>query len=376
MNRVIFNTLAVSTLLAALSAGIAGCSNEKSTETRAVETVGDVAIISVHKTTVPDWIEAVGTVRAAQTSQVGSQIMGTIREIRAQEGDQVQPGEILATIDDSQARAAVDQATAAVAAAEKEVAAADSDLTLAQSTLKRYQELYDKKSISPQEFDEMKAREKSAEARRDVARAGQAQANAAQAQARTLLGYTAIHAPFAGTVIEKRADPGALASPSMPLFTIEDTRSYRLEVTVNEGDIRSVRAGQNASVSLEALGSAEISGRVQQIVPGADSASRSFLVKIHLPGDRRLRSGLFGRARFRKGERQTLLIPRAAIVERGQLQGIYVIDANQMSQLRYVTLGVTVGPQVEVLSGLQDGERIAAAPGTRELGGKQIASKQ
>ena len=376
MNRAIFNTLAVSTLLAALSAGIAGCSNEKSTETRAVETVGDVAIISVHKTTVPDWIEAVGTVRAAQTSQVGSQIMGTIRDIRAQEGDQVQPGEILATIDDSQARAAVDQATAAVAAAEKEVAAADSDLTLAQSTLKRYQELYDKKSISPQEFDEMKAREKSAEARRDMARAGQAQANAAQAQARTLLGYTAIHAPFAGTVIEKRADPGALASPGMPLFTIEDTRSYRLEVTVNEGDIRSVRAGQNASVSLEALGSTEISGRVQQIVPGADSASRSFLVKIQLPADGHFRSGLFGRARFRKGERQTLLIPRAAIVERGQLQGIYVIDANQMSQLRYVTLGVTMGPQVEVLSGLQDGERIAAAPGTRELGGKQIASKQ
>jgi membrane fusion protein, multidrug efflux system len=376
MKRAIFNTLAVSAILAALSLGISGCSSEPRTETRSVETVSDVAIISVHKTTVPDWIEAVGTVRAAQMSQVGSQIMGTIREIRAQEGDRVQPGEILATIDDSQARAAVDQATAAVAAAEKEVAAANSDLTLAQSTLKRYQELYDKKSISPQEFDETKAREKSAEARRDMARAGQAQANAAQAQARTLLGYTAIHAPFAGTVIEKKADPGALASPGMPLFTIEDTRSYRLEVTVNEGDIRSVRAGQSASVALEALGSGEISGRVQQIVPGADSASRSFLVKIQLPADGRLRSGLFGRARFPKGERQTLLIPRVAIVERGQLQGIYVIDANQMSQLRYITLGATVGPQVEVLSGLQDGERIAAAPGTRELGGKQIASKQ
>jgi RND family efflux transporter MFP subunit len=220
------------------------------------------------------------------------------------------------------------------------------------------------------------SREKSAEARRDMVRAGQAQANAALAQARTLLGYTAIHAPFAGAVIEKKADPGALASPGMPLFTIEDTRSYRLEVTINEGDIHSVRAGQSASVSLEALASAEITGRVQQIVPGADSASRSFLVKIQLPADGRLRSGLFGRARFPKGARQTLLIPRAAIVERGQLQGIYVIDANQMSQFRYVTLGATAGPQVEVLSGLQDGERIAAAPGTRELGGKQIASKR
>ena len=375
MNRAAFTTFAASALLAALSAGISGCSNEQRAETRPVETVGDVAIISVHKTTVPNWIEAVGTVRAAQTSQVGSQMMGTIREIRAQEGDRVQSGELLATIDDSQPRAAVDQATAAVSAAEKEVTAADSDLTLAQSTLKRYRELYDKKSLSPQEFDEMKAREQSAEARRDMARAGLAQATAAQAQARTMLGYTAIHAPFAGVVMEKKVDAGAMASPGMPLFAIEETSNYRLEVTVDEGDIRLVRAGQSATVSLDALGSATISGKVQQIVPGADSASRSFLVKIQLPADGRLRSGLFGRARFPKGERQALLVPRAAIVERGQLQGVYVIDAHQMSQLRYVTVGGTVGPQVEVLSGLQDGEIIAAAPGPRELGGKQIASK-
>ncbi len=186
------------------------------------------------KTAVPDWLEAVGTVRAAQTSQIASQMMGTIRDIRVQEGDRVQAGQILATIDDSQPRAAVDQATAAVAAAEKEVSAADSDLALAEATLKRYQQLFDKKSVSPQEFDEIKARRQSAEARRDMARAGEAQANAALAQARTSLGYTVIHAPFAGAVTEKKADPGAMASPGMPLFTIEDTQRYRLEVTVDE----------------------------------------------------------------------------------------------------------------------------------------------
>ncbi len=73
---------------------------------------------------------------------------------------------------------------------------------------------------------------------------------------------------------------------------------------------------------------------------------------------------------------QALLIPRAAMIERGQLQGVYVIDANRMSGLRYVTLGKITGEQVEVLSGLQDGENIVAAPGTRELGGKQIALRQ
>ena len=135
-------------------------------------------MIVAQKTTVPDWLEAVGTVRAAQTSQVSSQVMGNIVEIRAHEGDRVQSGQVLAVLDDAQSRSGVDQATAAVTAAEKEVSAADSDLALAGATLKRYQQLYEKKSVSPQEFDEIKARYQSAEARRDMARAGQAQANA------------------------------------------------------------------------------------------------------------------------------------------------------------------------------------------------------
>lgn len=376
MKRRSHSSAAFSILIALLGVGLSGCTNAQKVENRAPETLSNVPMIVAHKTAVPDLLEAVGTVRATQTTQIASQMMGTIRDIRVQEGDRVQAGQILATIDDSQPRAAVDQAMAAVAAAEKEVSSADSDLTLADATLKRYQQLFDKKSVSPQEFDEIKARRQSAESRRDMARAEEAQSNAALAQARTSLGYTVIHAPFSGAVTEKKADPGAMALPGMPLFTIEDTQRYRLEVTVDENSVRIVRAGQNVAVSIDALGNAEISGKVEQVVPAADPDSRSFLVKIALPVDTHLRSGLFGRARFSLGERQALLIPRAAVIERGQLQGVYVIDANRMSGLRYVTLGKITGEQVEVLSGLQDGENIVAAPGTRELGGKQIALRQ
>jgi RND family efflux transporter MFP subunit len=367
-------------LMAIFGAGLAGCSSAQHGEPQAPETVSNVPVIVVHKTTVPDFLEIAGTVRAAQSSQLSSQMMGNIREIRTQQGDRVQAGQVLATIDDSQPRAAVERATAAVSAAEKGVSAANSDLALADATLKRYQQLFDKKSVSPQEFDEIKARRQSAEARRDMAIAGQAQANAALAQARTSLGYTSVRAPFAGVVTGKNADPGMLASPGMSLFTLEDTRRYRLEVPVDENNIRIVRNGQSVFVSLDALGGAAISGKVDEIVPAADPASRSFLVKIGLPADAHLlsgvRSGMFGRARFPLGERQALLIPRAAIAERGQLRGVYVIDANRMSALRYVTLGMTAGQQVEVLSGLEDGETIVAAPGTRELGGKRITARQ
>ena len=337
------------------------------------ETLSDVSVIAVQKTTVPDWLQAVGTVRAAQTSQVSSRATGNILEVRAHEGDRVQGGQVLAVLDDAQSRSAVDQATAAVTAAENERSAADSDRALAAATLKRYQQLYEKKSVSPQEFDEIKARYQLADARRDMADAGQAQANAYLVQARTSLGYTRIRAPFAGVVTEKKADVGTLASSGMPIFTIEDTRSYRLEVTVDETDLSIVRIGQVSPVTIDSLENVPLFGKVAQIVPAVDPASRSFLVKVELPVDARLRSGLFGRARFSRGQRPALLIPRTSLVERGQLQGVWVLDANQIVGLRYVTLGQSAGDQIEVLSGLQDGERLVAVAGDRDLSGKRLA---
>ena len=353
--------------------GLSSCSDERHAQAAAPETVSNVSVIVAQTTTTPDWLEAVGTVRAAQTSQVASQMMGNIVEIRAHEGDRVQSGQVLAVLNDAQPRSGTDQATAALNVAEKEVSAADSDFALAEATLKRYQQLYEKKSVSPQEFDEIKGRYESAEARRDMARAGQAQANAGLMQARTSLGYTHIHAPFAGVVTEKKADAGTLALPGMPMFTIEDTQSYRLEVAVDESDLRLIRVGQVSPVTIDALGNVPLSSKVVQIVPAADPASRSFLVKVELPADARLRSGLFGRARFPRGERPTLLVPRTSLVERGQLQGVYVLDANQIAGLRYVTIGKSAGEQIEVLSGLQGGEKLVAVAGDRDLSGKRIA---
>ena len=357
-------------LLAVVS--LAGCSNEKTRMGPSPETVRNIPVLAVQQANVPDLLEAVGTVRAVQTSEVASQMIGNIVEIRAHEGDHVQRGQVLAVIDDSQPRAAVDRSTAADLAAQQQLVGADSDLALAESTLKRYQNLYEKKSVSPQEFDEVKARQQAALARRDMAKAGQAQAQAALSQARTSLDYTRIRAPFDGVVTEKKADSGTLASPGMPIFTVEDVRRYRLEATVNENDLQYVRTGEQVSVVIDALDNAGLKGKVVQIVPAADAASRTFLVKIDLPTDTRLRSGLFGRAQFSRGERQALLIPRSAVVERGQLQGIYVLDKNKVASLRYITLGKPSGAEVEVLAGLQDGERLVARPGAVDLNGKRI----
>jgi RND family efflux transporter MFP subunit len=366
---------AIPLLLLLAVATFVGCSGEHKTVSAAPEVVSNVSVVAAQTASIPDVVEAVGTLRAAQTSQLAAQMMGNIVGIRVHEGDRIQRGQVLAVIDEAQPRAALDRATAAELAAQQEITASDSDFTLADATFKRYQTLYEKKSVSPQEFDEIKARYQAAQARREMARAGQVQAKAALEQAHTALGYTRILAPFDGVVTEKKADVGTLASPGMPIFTVEDLRRYRLEATVNETDLRYVHMGQQVPVVIDALADKQLKGRVVEIVPAADPASRSFLVKIEVPSDPSLRSGLFGRSQFTRGERSALLIPRTAVVERGQLQGIYVLDQNRIAGLRYITLGKPSAGQVEVLAGLQAGELLVANPGSGELSGKKVESR-
>ncbi len=358
------------------SVGLLGsCSADRRVAASVPETVRNFPIVTAQMSNLPYLLEAVGTVHAAQTSSLASQVIGTIVEVRVREGDRIQRGQQLVAIDDAQPNAAFNRAAAAEVAAQQEVTATDSELTLAEMTLKRYQILSEKGIVSPQEFDEKKAHQQSLHARRDLARAVLEQAKAEVTQARIFLEHTRIRAPFDGVVAERRLDPGALASPGVAILTVEDLSRYRLEATVNENELRYLRLGEQAPVVIDALGNTAMKGRVAQIVPAADPATRSFLVKIELPTDTRLRAGLFGRAQFSRGERPSVVIPRTAIVDRGQLKGVFVLDQNKVASLRYVTLGKPSGTDIEVLAGLQTGEQLVAKPGELDLNGKHIEAE-
>jgi RND family efflux transporter MFP subunit len=354
---------------------LTACSSDRKVSASPPEIVRNVAVTTAHTANVPDLLEAVGTVHAAQASELASRVVGTIVQVRVREGDSVRRGQVLVIIDDRESIAAVNRATAGETAAQQEVAAAESELALAESTLKRYQNLLEKKSVSPQEFDEVKTRQQAALAHKDLARASLEQAKAALAQARTALEYTQVRAPFDGVVTERKLDPGAMANPGSPVLAIEDTSRYRLEVAINENDLRYIVLRQAAPVRIDALGPFEIKGRVAQVVPAADPVSRTFLVKIDLPGQRQLRSGLFGRAQFSRGEKPALTVPQTAVIQRGQLQGVYVLNDTDLASLRYVTLGKQDGTQVEILAGLQDGDRVISHPGELELNGKRVEMK-
>jgi multidrug efflux system membrane fusion protein len=363
----------ISIVLAAVLAMLltVGCSSAPRTAQAAPETVSGLEVSTINRSAIPDMVEAIGSVRAAQTTDLSAQIMGNIVALNVREGDRVRAGQVLAVIDDAQPRAAVDRAQGAVMAADKEAIAMQSDASLAESTFKRYDNLRQKNSVSAQEFDEVKARMQAAQARLELAHAGQQQARAALAQANSQLGFTRVRAPFDGLITAKRADLGMVAAPGMPLLTIEDTRHYQLIVTVDESDMAAVKSGATVPVSLDSSPT-QLTARVAQIVPAADPGSHSFTVKLDLAGSPDLRSGLFGRARFAKGTREALVVPASALVVRGQLQNVYVVGSDGAAALRYVTVANAGDKRMEVLSGLEGGEKVVVNPGSLDLAGKVI----
>jgi len=331
-----------------------------------------VPVITAAVVDLPSVYEAVGTVRARTSATIASRIMGAVREVRVRTGDSVTAGQLLVSIDSRefevavrQAQAAREEALSAKGEVDHAIASAQANLELAQATYRRISDLFQKTSVSNQEYDEAGARLKAAQAGYEMAVAKRAQVSAriqqaseAVASAEVMRGYAEIHAPFAGTVIEKPVDPGAMAMPGTALLTVERAGPLRLEVPVEESFLASIQLGQPVSVTIDSL-DRTLEARVSEINPLVDPASRAFMVKIDLPAIPHLDSGAYGRAKFSRGTRKAVMVPVSAVAEQGQLQSVMVVEGGT-AHTRLVTLGQKQGDQFEVLSGLNAGERIVS----------------
>lgn len=366
--------------------------------------VQGVSIETVKSQSVEVSYEAVGTVRAKNSSVVSSQVMGNIIAMKVREGDSVRAGQILVEIDNRGGRiqiqrsgaglvamrGALEEVDRSIKAAESGQVAAEANRQLATSTFHRYQQLLARQSISPQEFDEVKGRFEIANAeaeragrlsqaleakrREALARIEQAKADVADSQVQS--SYARIAAPITGVVVSRQADVGHMATPGGPLLTIENGSDYRLEVAVQESQIGSIHLKDQARVQIDALGRQETRGTVVEIVPVADPASRSYLVKISIaipPGSQSLiRSGLYGKASFTTGQTKAMTIPRKAIVERGQLTTVYVVDQSGIARMRLVQTGKAFEDRVVVLSGISEGEQIVVEGVTAVKDGSRV----
>lgn len=328
-----------------------------------------VKIATVSNEQWPVTYEATGTVRARSSTVISAKWMGYVREVNAHIGDRVSAGQMLASLDgreldaaSNRAAATRDELTNTIPEADSALTAAKAHLELSEATHRRMRELYDKKSISDQEFDESTAKLKAAQADLAMAQARRKQlddklADADQAveAARVNRSYAEIHSPVAGIVTAKSVEPGTLAVPGMPMVTIE-SGGFRLEASVDESKISLIRLGAMTRLQFDGV-DRPTEGRVSEIVPTVDGASRSYVVKVDVPPPSAVRSGLFGRAAFSAGSRQVLTVPQKAVIERGQLKSVFVADGG-VGRTRLITTGSQDRERTEVLSGLSSGEKV------------------
>jgi multidrug efflux pump subunit AcrA (membrane-fusion protein) len=351
--------------------------------------VEGVQTAKASKSSLEDFYEATGTVKAKTSTNVSSNIMGRIVSFSVNEGDSVSKGQIIAEIDNremqaqlqraqaglQEAQAALTEIEKSVEGAEAAVRSAEASKRLADQTLSRIRSLHERKAASSQELDEAEARARAAASELERANSGvralgakqkQVLARIDQAKAeiggvKVVEGYSKVAAPVSGVLVKKFSEQGAIASPGMPLVSIEDNSSFRLEASVEESKARSVRIGGRVVVRIDSVGASDVAATVAEIVPSADPATRSYTVKIALPAIAGVRSGMFGVAQFPMGQREVLAVPRDAVVERGQMSGVFVIGTDGIARFRIVSAGKSSEGLVEILSGVSDGEEVAVS---------------
>lgn len=313
-------------LAAALVAGCKRHDESKTDEPALPAATVRVQVIEAKKRVTTE--EVVATVRAKLQARLEAKVAGRIDQMRAVPGQPVKKGELLVRLDVQEIRAKLDQAAAVRQQAE--------------SDLQRTTALLEGGAATRSEFDAVQARSRVAAA--------------VVKEAETMLGYAEILAPFDGVVTRKLADVGDLATPGKALLELEDPAGLRVEADVGEALIGRIQSGQSIGVQVAAL-PAPLQGTVTEIAPAADPASRTFLVKLDLPPTPGLRAGSFARVAVPIGEFDGLSVPAEAVIQRGQLEYIFVV-AEGRAQLRLVKTGKRYGAEIELLAGASAGERM------------------
>lgn len=329
--------------------------------------------------TIEDYNEAVGTVRARTETRVEAQVSAKVLQVLVTPGEKVVKGQTLIVLDDRELRSRKDQAgqglesaEAARAQAEQAILAARAAFAEAASQYKRIKSLYDEQAVTSRELDQAQAGYLQAEAGLRQAEKGLAGAEAAVERAREVeeesdiaLGYAEIKAHEGGEVASRDVEPGDIAFPGKTLLTLHTGESMRLEALVSEGLIQAARPGRELDVVITAL-ELRVKGVVEEVVPNADPRTRTFLVKVGLPGVAGLYPGMFGRLMVPMGERRAVMIPARAVRRVGQLETVDVLvsgpDEPANWRTVYVKTGQERGGQVEILSGLEGGELVALPP--------------
>ncbi len=349
-------------LIVVMTSLIFGCRDKVSPGTAEVKRtpVSGVTIVQLNLSPVDDYYETSGTVKAKNVGVIASKIMGSVTSVAVQEGQHVGRGQTLLTIDDSDIAQKAKAAASAVESARQQKQLAD-------VTFSRYAKLYEEKALSGQEFDQVETQKKIAESELE-------RAKAMLREAQTYQEYAHVRAPFAGVVTGKKIDAGSMAMPGMQLFTVEDTSAFLVEAAVDEKLSSRIKAGTPVELVIAALNQTA-KGKVSEIVPAIDPMSRTFIVKVAVSAAG-LKTGIYAKVMIPIGTRDALTVPVSSIVEKGQLSGVYTVDANGIIAYRLVRTGKHFGSNLEILSGLNPGDKIIVSGADKAIDGGMISEQK
>jgi RND family efflux transporter MFP subunit len=303
-----------------------------------------VAIVTVAAQPIDSVITAAGALSSRNASVLSSKVMGRVESLFVQEGDHVSAGKLLLTIDSGEITAQAVQAQAAY-----------NNAKLHYDRIKR---LFDASASTQMEMDQ--------------ATLGLETAQAGLTAAKAMESYTRITAPISGQIVEKRINLGEMALPGQPVLKIEDNRDLRLEVTVREQDILHIRPGGPVKVRIDAMPGKDIEGRISQVVPAADIRTHSFVVKVDVPAEKGLITGMYGKAFFSTGGREAFLVPKEAVVPISGITGVYLVSGDGKALFQMVQLGEERGEAVEVVTGLKPGDRVVADQRSGRIDGRKL----
>ncbi|HEA17047.1 MAG: efflux RND transporter periplasmic adaptor subunit [Pseudoalteromonas prydzensis] len=284
-----------------------------------------------------------GTVIAKQNTQISSRVMAQVERLNVRAGDSVVQGDVLITLQQDDFKAQLAQSDA-------QIKAIQASLTQADKQLKRVTELYSQGLVSVSDNDEAKAKF-------DNLTASLAVAKQQQTQAQVALEFTRIKAPISGVVVERLVEPGDTAVPGSPLLALYNPQQLQFEFNVRERQAISLTLGQSLTVSLPSLNITAVAV-VSEIVPIADSAARSMLIRLELPTQSNLMPGLYAQLHLPLDTEQGILIEPSWVHEYGQLAMVYVINEQKIER-RFVRLGEVINAKQHIIAGLNAGDTLA-----------------
>ncbi len=307
---------------------------------------GALPTVTMQYREVPETYSVEGVVEATRQSTVSAQINGRVKEILFDVGDTVKKGQVILRIDER-------EAAQAVSGSQAQVLQSQAALANAKANYERARQLFAQKFISQSALDK-------AQSDYQIAQAQAAASEAGASRSRIEHGYTSVVAPYSGLVAARLVEVGEMVTVGKPLMTGYDPSQMRVIVNVPQYKVAEIGKKPVVEVEFPSLNRRAEAASVT-VQPAADPRTHSTQVRIGLsPNEAGVYPGMFVRAYFTVGKTKKLLVPASAVLHRGEVVAVYVMDDKGRLELRQVRLGDQAGEnEIEVLAGLNPGERVA-----------------